>query len=79
MHQKMSGTSVATSLCTHDEVYLDADTNQHLIECNQCGRWWRCYGDVQDVWRDFLRYWMPDGHPPATVKVKCSPTPWVPR
>jgi len=79
MNQEMAVTSVAADLCTHDEGYLDADTNQHLIECIQCSRWWRCYGDVQDVWMDFIRYWMMDGHHPATVQIRCSPTPRVPR
>jgi hypothetical protein len=62
--------------CRHDNVNLDADTNQHLIECNQCGRWWRCYGDVQDVWRDFLKYGRMDDSDPPTVNVKCSPHTW---
>ena len=62
--------------CRHDDVCLDADTNQHLIECNQCGRWWRCYGDVQGVWRDFLKYGRMDDSDPPTVNVKCSPQVW---
>jgi hypothetical protein len=55
-HQ-MYATSVATDSCTHDNVCLDADTSEHHILCNQCGRWWQCYGDVRDVWKDFTRYW----------------------
>lgn len=78
MH-RMPGTYVATDLCTHDDIRLDADTDRHLIECNQCGRWWRCYGELVDVWADFVRFERIDGGDPSTVNVKCSPTPWVPR
>lgn len=62
--------------CRHDDVDLDADTNQHLIECNQCGRWWRCYGEVQGVWSDFIKYNRMDGSEPPTVNIVCSPKGW---
>jgi hypothetical protein len=67
---------VIDDYCRHDDVNLDADTNQHLIECNQCGRWWRCYGDVQDVWRDFLKYGRMDDSDPPTVNIVCSSKAW---
>lgn len=79
MHQEMALTSVATDTCTHDDVSLDADTSEHLIECNHCGRWWQCYGDAQDVWRDFVRFNRSDGSEPPTVNIVCSPKAWVPR
>lgn len=78
MHQ-ISGKAVAAELCTHDDVNLDADTNEHLIECNRCGRWWRCYGELADVWADFIRFERIDGGDPSIVNVRCSPRAWLPR
>jgi hypothetical protein len=68
--------SAIDGYCRHDDVYLDADTNQHLIECNQCGRWWRCYGDVQDAWSNFLKYGRMDDSNPSTVHISCSREVW---
>lgn len=61
----------------HDDVDLDAGTDQHLISCNQCGTWWQCYGDLQDMWSLFKRFGRGDGGEPATVNiVGCSPQTW---
>jgi len=79
MNQEMAVASVATHACPHDDVDLDADTNRHRIECNHCGRWWQCYGDVQDVWTNFIKWERLDGSKPPTVNIVCSPKAWAPR
>ena len=52
--KSMKGATVDS--CRYDDVNLDVGADQHLIECNHCGRWWRCYGDLRVVWSNFLRY-----------------------
>jgi hypothetical protein len=62
--------------CRHDDVDLDTNEDHHAISCNHCGRWWRCYGDLQGVWADFIKYARMDGSDPATVNIVCSPKAW---
>jgi hypothetical protein len=62
--------------CRHDDVDLDGNEDHYLIECNQCGCWWRCYGRLADVWSDFTRYARADGTNPSTVNIRCSPVAW---
>lgn len=62
--------------CRHDDVDLDTNVDYHVISCNQCGRWWRCYGDLAGVWGDFIRYVRMDGCDPPTVNIVCSPKAW---
>ena len=66
----------ATDHCAHDDVCLETGEGFHLIECNECGRWWRCYGELADAWSGFTRYGRMDGSEPSTVSVKCSPQAW---
>ncbi len=61
----------------HDDVDLDAGTDEHLISCNQCGTWWQGYGDLQDMWSLFKRFGRGDGNEPATVNVVSSPEAWT--
>lgn len=75
MHH-MSGESATANFCAHDDVFLEAGTDEHLIACNECGRWWRCYGGLADAWSGFTRYGRLDGGEPSTVNVKCSPQAW---
>lgn len=64
--------------CRHDNVDLDVDEDQYQIGCNQCGRWWRCYGDLRVVWSNFLRYECMGGGDPTTVNsVGRSPEGWA--
>ncbi len=62
--------------CRHDDVYLDADTNQHLIRCNQCDLWWQGYGDLESIWSYFLKYGRMDDSSPSTVNISCSRKAW---
>lgn len=62
--------------CRHDDVDLDTNEDHHAIRCNQCGRWWQCYGDLQGAWRDFLKYGRMDDSNPSTVSISCSPKAW---
>ena len=62
--------------CRHDNVSLEGNEDHHLIECNQCARWWRCYGQLAGVWADFIKYSRLDGSDPPTVTVVCSPKAW---
>ncbi len=58
----------------HDDVDLGTNEDYHLISCNQCGTWWQCYGDLQEMWSLFKRFGRGDGCEPATVNiVGCSP------
>ena len=62
--------------CRHDDVYLYTGEDHHVITCNQCGCWWRCYMDFADAWSFFTRYARGDGSSPATVGISCSPKAW---
>ena len=62
--------------CRHDHVYLYTGEDHHVITCNQCGRWWRCYMDFADAWSSFTKYARGDGSDPATVSISCSPKAW---
>ncbi len=62
--------------CRHDDIDLDTNEDYHVISCNQCGRWWRCYGDLQGAWANFLKYARMDDSNPSTVKVSCAPKAW---
>ena len=62
--------------CRHDDVDLDTNEDHYAISCNQCGRWWRCYGQVAEVWSDFIRYGRMDASDPSTVHIVCSPKAW---
>ena len=75
MHQ-MLGKPATTNCCTHDDICLRAGKDEHLIECNECGRWWRCYGELADAWSGFTRYGRMDGSEPSTVNIMCSPQAW---
>lgn len=47
-----------------------------MICCNECGRWWRCYGHLADLWADFIRYGKLDGNDPTTVNTVCPVKAW---
>jgi hypothetical protein len=62
--------------CRHDDVDLDANENFHAISCNQCRRWWDCYGQFADVWANFIKFNRMDGSEPPTVNIVGSPKEW---
>ena len=63
--------------CMHDDVDLDTNEDYHVIKCNQCSRWWQCYGESVGMWSAFIKYNRMDGSEPATVNVVCSPKAWA--
>ena len=67
---------VIEDYCRHDDIDLDTNEDYHVISCNQCGRWWRCYGDMQDVWGYFLKFSRMDGSDPPTVNIVGSLKEW---
>ncbi len=67
---------VIDGYCRHDDVDLDVGKDEHLIECNQCGTWWQCYGELEVVWGQFLKYGRLDESDPSTVNVVCEPQAW---
>ena len=74
MHPKRG--AAIDDYCSHDDVDLDTNESYHVISCNQCGRWWQCYGDAQGMWSNFLKYGRMDDSSPSTVNIVCSPKAW---
>ena len=62
--------------CRHDDVDIGTNENFHAISCNQCGRWWDCYGQFAAVWAYFIKYNRMDGSEPPTVSIVGSPKAW---
>ena len=62
--------------CRHDHAELDTNEAYHVISCNQCGRWWWCYGELAGIWADFIRYGRMDDSDSPRVNIVCSPKAW---
>lgn len=74
----LRGGSAVDEYCRHDDVDLKTDEDYHVIKCNQCSRWWQCYGDLRVIWRNFIKFDRLNGGEPATVNiVGCLPEAWT--
>jgi hypothetical protein len=75
-HDALGSKEPTIDYCKHNGVDIETNEDHHAIGCNQCGRWWRCYGGFADIWADFIRYGRMDGSDPPTVNIVCSTKDW---
>ena len=75
-HDALSSKEPTIDYCRHDDVDLETTENVHALSCNQCGRWWDCYGEFATVWAAFIKYNRIDGSEPPIVNIVGSPKEW---